>query len=152
MHAAYEQRAGDLHEHLAHLRWQAEQTGVVAGVGGRIVCEDLFDRPSTMEALWERLIPSYAVEAMAKGGDGGVTAADVETFLRGARDAMITEHPTIRRGTDLRITGEGLVGAALEVDGAIVHLAMFRTEGRGHGRKPLGIATMAERRMRFPQS
>jgi hypothetical protein len=86
-----------------------------------------------------------------------VTAADAvaqaEAFLRGARDAMITEHPAIGRGTDLRITGERLVGAALEVDGAIVHLAMFRTEGRGQWRQPpLPFATMAERRMRFPQS
>jgi hypothetical protein len=160
MHAAYEQRAGDLGEYLAHLRWQPGQTGVVAGVGGRIVCADLFDRPSTMEALWERLIPSYAVEAMAKGdwvgrtveALGGVTVADAQAFLRGVRDATITEHPAIGRGTDLRITGDGLVGAALEVDGAIVHLAMFRTEGRGLWRQPSGFATMAERRGRFPQS
>ena len=166
MHAAYEQRAGDLGEYLDHLRWQPGQTGVVAGVGGRIVCADLFDRPSTLEALWERLIPSYAVEAMSKrdwlgrtveafSGGGGVTAAaaQAEAFLRGVRDATITEHPAIGRGTDLRITGDGLVGAALEVDGAIVHLAMFRTEGRGQWRitQP-PFATMAERRMRFPQS
>lgn len=162
MHAAYEQRAGDLGEYLAHLRWQPGQTGVVAGVGGRIVCADLFDRPSTMEALWDRLIPSYAVEAMAKRDwlgrtveavRGGVTPADAEAFLRGARDATITEHPAIGRGTDLRITGDGLVGAALEVDAAIVHLAMFRTERRGQWRVPQPpFATMAERRMKFPRS
>jgi hypothetical protein len=166
MHAAYEQRAGDVGEYLANLRWQPGQTGVVAGVGGRIVCADLFDRPTTMEMLWDRLIPSYAVEAMSKRDwmgrtlealGGGVTVADAaahaEVFLRGARNAQITEHPAIGRGTDLRITGDGLVGAALEVDGAIVHLAMFRTEGRGPWRVTQPpFATMAERRARFPQS
>jgi hypothetical protein len=151
MHAAYEQRAGDLHEYLEHLRWQPGQTGVVAGVGGRIVCADLFDRPSTMEALWDRLIPSYAVEAMSKGGGGGVTSADAEAFLRGGRDAVITEHPAIGRGTDLRITGEGLVGAALEAEGAIVHLAMFRTEGRGRRLPSPPFATMVDRRARYSQ-
>jgi hypothetical protein len=81
---------------------------------------------------------------------GWHAAADAEAFLRGVRDATITEHPAIGRGTDLRITGDGLVGAALEVDGAIVHLAMFRTEGRGQWRVPQPpFATMAERRMRF---
>jgi len=162
MHAAYEQRAGDVGEYLANLRWQPGQTGVVAGVGGKIVCADLFDRPTTMDALWDRLIPSYAVEAMSKRDwmgrtvealGGGVSAAGAEAFLRGVRDATITEHPAIGRGTDLRLTGDGLVGAALEVDGAIVHLAMFRTEGHGLWRVAQPpFATMAERRMRFPQS
>jgi hypothetical protein len=158
MHAAYEQRAGDVGEYLANLRWQSGQTGVVAGVGGKIVCADLFDRPSTLQALWDRLVPSYAVEAMAKRDwlgrtveafGGGVTAADAEAFMQSARSATITEHPAIGRGTDLRITGAGIVGAALEVDGAIVHLAMFRTEGRGQWPIPQPpFATMAERRGR----
>ena len=71
---------------------------------------------------------------------------------RSVRDATITEHPAMGRGTDLRVTGAGIVGAALEVGGAIVHLALFRTEGRGQWPIPYPpFAAVTERRMRFPR-
>ncbi|MDQ7841398.1 MAG: hypothetical protein RDU83_10265 [bacterium] len=157
MHAAYEHRADDIEEYLKRLPRQQGQTGVVAAVGGRVVCADLFDRPETLDGLWDRLIPSYAVEALAKGdggatGDGGAQSAsgEAETFLSSARSATVTAHGAVGRGTDLRITGGGVVGAALEVEGAVLHLSLFRIKDRGqNGRsRAAGFAPMGERRRR----
>lgn len=149
MHAAYEQRAGETARYLERLQWQPGQAGVVAAVGDRIVCADLFDRPETLEALWDRLVPSYAVEAMAGAVDGTVTAERAAGFVLEALHARMTAHPAVGRGTDLRLTGTSLVGAALEVEGAILHLALFRVdrpEGRPRGS---GFATVEERRRRM---
>ncbi len=98
-------------------------------IGSRVVCADLFDRPETMEGLWDRLIPTYALEAVTRPAEGRGSAGDAEAWLRQAAKARVTEHPAVGRGTDLRITGDRLVGAALEVEATIVHLALFRTEG-----------------------
>ncbi len=64
----------------------------------------------------------------------------------------MTEHPAIGRGTDLRITSAGLVGAALAVEDTILHLALFRTDERM--REPQGVrfASVDERRGRFRSS
>jgi hypothetical protein len=149
MHAAYEQRADDIWEYLKGLPRQPGQTGVVAAVGGRVVCADLFDRPETLEGLWDRLIPSYAVEALARG-DGGAQSAsgEAETFLRSVRSATVTAHGAVGRGTDMRITGDGVVGAALEVEGTVLHLSLSGIENRGRNERSRAarFASTGERR------
>ncbi len=150
MDAVYERRADDIAGYLKNLRCQPGQTGIVAAVGRHAMCADVFDRPETLAGLWDRLIPSYAVEAMTRPKDAGaVTSADGEAFLRGVLSAAVTEHPAIGRGTDLRITSTGLVGAALAVEDTILHLALFRTDERT--REPQGVrfASVDERRGRF---
>ena len=47
--------------------------GVVAAVCGRFVAADAFDSPSTLEAVWGRLVASYAMDAEA-ARDKGVKA------------------------------------------------------------------------------
>lgn len=168
MHAAYEQRADDIGGYLKRLPRQPGQTGVVAAVAGRVMCADLFDRPETLEGLWDRLIPSYAVEALAwgeghaSGAPGGGKATDAAeagsaeagsaeaaaAFLRSARSAEVTAHGAVGRGTDLRITDRGLVGAALEVEGSILHMELFRLEGESRGRAGTGFDSVTGRRRR----
>jgi hypothetical protein len=148
MHSAYESRAADLAAYLEHLRWQPGQTGVVAAAASGILCADLFDRPETLQRLWDRLIPSYALEAMTRPGRT-VLASDAEAFLREGATAEITTHQAVGRGTDLRLTSGTIVGAALEVEQTIIHLSLFRIQKRTHDRSGLALASMDERRRRL---
>ena len=126
MDVAYTQRASDFDHYVQNLPWQLGQTGVIAAVDGKIVCADLFDRPETLRDLWGRLVPSYAVEAILKPQGPTLTAKDAEEFLLGALDAAVTEHPTVGLGASLRLSSDLLAGSALEFEGAILHLAIFR--------------------------
>lgn len=146
MHAAYEHRALEINEYTKNLPWQSGQTGVVAAVGARILCADLFDRPESVEGLWDRLIPSYAVEALTHGADGTTSIADAASFVHETSRAQVTEHSAVGRGTDLRVTGANLVGAALVAEETIVHVSLFRTENRAdHSTGPM-FSTIAQRR------
>jgi ARG/rhodanese/phosphatase superfamily protein len=148
MHVAYEYRAADIDQYLRHLPWCPGQTGVVAAIGDRILCADAFDRPESLQGLWSRLIPAYAVEAIGHHPKGTVGAGDAPAFLQEAASADITEHPAVGRGTDLRLTGNMIVGAALEAEQTIVHLALFRTEKRAETPHVASFATVAQRRQR----
>jgi hypothetical protein len=128
MQAAYEHRANDLDQYVKNLPRESGQTGVVAALGPRILCADVFDRPESLEGLWDRLVPSYAVEAFFRPAEAAARTSDAEKFLQDAAKARITEHTAVGRGTDLRLTGDVLVGAALEAEEAIIHLALFPTE------------------------
>jgi hypothetical protein len=121
------------------------------------VCADVFDHAETLAGLWDRLVPSHAVEALAKqdpdryGPDvrgPDVTVNDAAAFLRSALDARLTEHPAVGRGRDLRLTGAGLAGAALEVDGTILHLALFRMDVPRNASSDVRFATLEQRRRR----
>ena len=146
MHAAYEHWASEINLYVENLPWQSGQTGVVAAVGRRILCADLFDRPESLEGLWDRLIPSYAVEALAHPTDGSPTVADAAAFLRETTEARVTEHPAVGRGTNLRITASDLVGAALQAEAAIIHLSLFRKEKMLHRFTWPAFSTVAQRR------
>jgi hypothetical protein len=152
MHAAYEYRASEIDLYAKNLPWQSGQTGVVAAVGGRILCADLFDRPESLEGLWDRLIPSYAVEALAHSTDGSLTVADARAFLQETAEAQVTEHPAVGRGTNLRITASDLVGAALQTEETIIHLSLFRKEKPLHRFTWPAFATVAQRRRRTDNS
>ncbi len=87
-------------------------------------------------------------EAMTRPGRGTVLASDAEAFLREGATAEITTHQAVGRGTDLRLTGNGIVGAALEVEQTIIHLSLFRTQMRTHDRSGVALASIDERRRR----
>jgi hypothetical protein len=152
MHAAYEQRAADVSEFLQHLSWQKGQAGVVVAIGGRIACADIFDRPETLQGLWDRLIPAYAIEAIAEARHAPraatVTADDASAFVRSTLVAQISRHPAVGLGTDVRLTGEGLIGAGLEVEGTIVHLALFHSQQHRGVSPGGGFASVTQRRRR----
>lgn len=96
-------------------------------MSGQIVCCDLFDRPETLQDLWDRLIASYAVEAIGQT-EGHITPESAKAFLWEASQAGMTEHPAVGRGLDLRLTSSAIVGAALSVDSTIIHLALFNRD------------------------
>jgi hypothetical protein len=154
MQEAYTQRGAEFGDYVKHLPVQPGQTGVVASVRGRVVCADLFDRHETLAGLWERLVPSYAVEAIAAGrrapgiSTPEISPADAAAFVRSVVDATMTEHPAVGRGTEVRITGEVFTGAALEAERAILHLALFPTEGHTGMSSDARFASVSERRRR----
>ncbi len=94
------------------------------------------------------MIPAYAIEAIDQHPKGLVGTEDARAFLQEAARADITEHPAVGRGTDLRLTGNVIVGAALEAEQTIVHLALFRTEKRPESSYVTGFATAEQRRRR----
>jgi hypothetical protein len=146
----YTQKGEDIGEYIRRLPRQADQTGVIAAAGGGVICCDLFDRPQTLEALWDRLIASYAVEAIMDRSETGVSADEGKAFLWEATQATVTTHPAVGRGTDVRLTSNRIVGAALEVDDAVLHLAVFRREEPAGNRS--GFESPRRRRQARPNT
>lgn len=99
--------------------------GVIALVGGRARCADIFDHPDTLRAIWDRLIRSYALEA-AGAPARPISRGSGHRLLSRARQARRTVYPGEGLGTDIRLDGYGIVGAALVQNRAAVHVSIFR--------------------------
>jgi hypothetical protein len=120
--------------------------GLVAFIGGRAVCADIFDRPTTLRAYWRRLVRSYALEAE---GATPATASlkSAGRLMASASAAVPVAHPSSGLGWDFRLTAATVVGAALVYQEEVVHTALFskRTPGRGVGvRRPVERARRLE--------
>jgi hypothetical protein len=101
------------------------QTGVAAGAGGRVVAVDLFDRPRTLCALWPRLVPGYAMDALGQA-PGAVDPRAVGRHLQQAAEPPMTAHPGVGLGTTVVLDRGSLVGEAQVWGRAVVHAAVLR--------------------------
>jgi hypothetical protein len=154
----YSQRKGELGDFsrdLAVERFNGEgsMVGAVFTLAGAVMGLDLFDRPPTLEAQWDKLLGSYAIEALRTGEDGSVDDSLISGFLRAAGSSKMEEFDSVGTGTDVRITGDTVVGGALVVDGEIPHLYAFQVEAETTDEDALqGGVRMARYRQRLDSS
>jgi hypothetical protein len=99
--------AGPRSDVLRRLRAQ-KAVGVVVAVNGRIIWADLFASTDLLSAYWEKLVRSYAAEALTVGGRGGYASTKAaQAFLDdfdGTRQVVETE-PGVFRHTE--VSGHG---------------------------------------------
>jgi hypothetical protein len=106
------------------------QVGALFAIDGRIVALDVFDRPSTLRTLLPKLVRSVAIDAIDSAVSGGKASVyPLESagpqFLAAVSALHAHVSPSAGMGSDLRLTGNGLTGAALVVDGRVLQLGAF---------------------------
>ncbi|MCC6630143.1 MAG: hypothetical protein IT340_22410 [Chloroflexi bacterium] len=126
MRDAYAERQEDLTRAQQQLRSPDDgPVGVLALVSGRAACADIFDQTDTLAVYWTRLVRSYALEAL--GAEPATPSLDSALrLLQRPFMAQRTAFPSPGLGQDVRISGNGVVGAALVCEGVAIHTALFR--------------------------
>ncbi len=124
----YEQQAAPLEDYVGAFAAADLQAGALFAVNGAPFGFDLFDSPATLRRLLPKLVRSYALDAIETGGSQPKEARieDARAFLKAAAGAAVEGFPAIGMGQDVRLTGDGVVGAGLVADGRVVHLSAFR--------------------------
>ena len=127
------QKGKDITRELAELEPRLGQAGVVAVVGGKPLCFDLFDRAATLEVVWRGLVGSYALDAMTvpKRAAAERDTAEARKWLDSLVGATATEHPGVGAGTNVVLSSHRAGATSLVVDDAVVHLAAFATSPTG---------------------
>jgi hypothetical protein len=101
--------------------------GVVAAVCGRFVAMDAFDSPSTLEAIWGRLVASYAIDAEAASDDRETlfSSKAIEVILAHVAEQQAQAFPAVGAGQELRFETASLLGQCLSAENRLVHLSVF---------------------------
>lgn len=94
---AYHQRDAGLDAYTRAFPWCDGQAGVICGIGGAVVCADLFDHPETLRRLFPRLVRSYALDAL-RIEKGKVDAATGQPFMEAAAACHDDAPPGRRAG------------------------------------------------------
>jgi ARG/rhodanese/phosphatase superfamily protein len=140
MAAMYQRHAAPIEEYVHGLPATEGQTGAIFAVNGEIAGMDLFDSPATLSKLLPKVVRSYALDALdapVNGASAQTRAAAVE-FLQAVEHAEEQRFPAIGMGEEIHLSGDGLAGAALVVEGRVIHLAAFRVT-RGFGGSGFGV-------------
>jgi len=136
MRDSYVARKGDLDRVLAAFPLLDGQTGVLVLHGARVVGLDLVSRAPQYAELHDKLLRSYAFEALVRGGEAGDRPA-AEAFLERIAGLPGQRFKSPGLGWDVRFEGAGVLGSALVYRGQAVHAAFFDVGGAsGSADKP----------------
>ena len=119
------ERHGDSVEDLrGRLPYVEGSSGIAVEIGGKSVLLDLFDKPTTLRKLWDRLVQGIMIDALeictikcrTSGTAGSVKLYKKMTWRRVETVGLGEAY----RGQD----DDGTLGNALVVDGMLLHLNM----------------------------
>ncbi len=123
--------------------------GAVFILEGKILGMDAFDKHSTIVKNWEKLISSYAVEALRSKQDGSVDLDGVSKFFEEILKADMNIFPPPGLGKDVRFGSDSVVGSGLVVNDEVIHIYAFNTEGQEKDERNIPRSTMTSYRDRL---
>jgi hypothetical protein len=101
--------------------------GVVVVTGNRIICFDMFANNGLLNKLWDKLIKSYAMDAL-HGEKGTVHKHDIEDLIEALKDTEYVSTGTPGLGKLMKIESDFGMGSALVYSSAVVHMDFFPTD------------------------
>ena len=127
----YESRSQGLADCVRAFRAEPRQRGAVAAIDGKVAGVELFDAAATFAKYLEKLVRSYALDALEtdNGESRAPAAEEVRRFLERMKTAGAERFAALGEGEDIRLSGEGVAGGALAAGGRVVHLAGFVVVG-----------------------
>jgi hypothetical protein len=117
---AHRPRLAEFQERLAYVEGA---TGLVVGIGKRLVSVDLFDKPSTCREVWKRLLTGVIMDALEAGStEGRVEAAEVEKVLHSLPGGCWQKISAVGVGEEYRFdTEDDKHASALVFQDTVVH-------------------------------
>jgi hypothetical protein len=107
---------------------QPGQCGALLSLGDTH-CLDLVSRPDAFARLYPKLRAGYLLDALERLDGEPARPEQVERFLASASASLHTRGPSAGLGEDLRLRGEGVIGSGLELDGELIQLSAFTSDG-----------------------
>jgi hypothetical protein len=124
----YVSRGASLDEYAQALPRLDGQSGVLVGIGGRLVCLDYVSRSDVFAGLYLKLLRGYALDAIESHLDKPLSRRAVGRFLGELELAKRARRPAVGLGEEGELT-EYVVGRELIVDGEVVALSAFPHRG-----------------------
>jgi hypothetical protein len=124
--ALYEQSRGRLDELQRTLEALPRQVGAVFAVNGAIAGLEVFDSPATWRKSMRKIVESYGLDALDHQEERPLRPRrDPARFLAAVAGCEVAIFEAVGLGQDLRLKAPHIAGAALTVDGRVVHALAF---------------------------
>jgi len=120
----YEQRQSKLDSYAGAFKPVSGQVGAIFAIDGRITGIELFDSEKTFAKFLQKLVGSYALDAIESTGRARAKATldDARAFVDRVKAAATASYPSTDLGEDIRFD-QAVAGGALVHEGRVVHLS-----------------------------
>jgi hypothetical protein len=145
---AYESYEGRLSDYLEKFRVIEWQLGAVFAINGQVLGLECFGCSDTFTGFFDRLVKSYALDALDWLKDStkdSVPPEKARRFVQSAANSKGESHPSIGIGQTITLESRVLSGAVLVDGDRVFHLSAFKKDTAG------GSATHHVRYQRYSQ-
>lgn len=106
-----------------NLKYIDGASGVAVAIGKKIVALDVFDKPSTCQKVWDRMLSGVVFDAMEAGEtDQHASVADVEQLVAATGDLPWEQGEVVGEGEEYRAESkQGDHASALAFEETVVH-------------------------------
>jgi len=126
MSDSFKDHENEVREHQDKLRYMEAATGLAVALGSKLVSVDLFDKSSTCEKAWDRLLSGIILESLGLKDQGGQPAPqDVVDFVERLQRASWVQVPAVGEGKEYRAESEGHQGSALFLEDSLIHFSLL---------------------------
>ncbi len=148
MHEIYQTRERDLSAYEQAFPYAAGAVGMLVALSGEVAGADLFDQPGTAQTFWNKLLRSYALDALVGEVGAPVTHQHAARFLDATRGARCEVYPSVALGEEVRLEGEEVFGGGLVYEETPVHISLFRAQKEQRTQRSARAQMEAQRRLR----
>jgi hypothetical protein len=126
----FDSHGASIDDYVRRLRVEPGQTGAVFAIDGKVEGLELFDSPETFSKMFEKLVRSYALDALETAGSPSAvpSISEAKAFLDELANARAQQYCAIGLGEEIRINTDVLIAGGLYVDETLVHLVAFRKQ------------------------
>ncbi len=124
MSDAFESYADRITNYLDALPYVDRAIGMAVAIAGKIISVDLFDKPSTCEKVWRRMLSGLVFDALETDTtDGVVSVSDVEQLISAANELSWAQSDAVGEGDEYRAESEDSAkhGSALTIHDSVIH-------------------------------
>jgi hypothetical protein len=150
MSEIYERAKGSLEDYLCHFSPVENQLGALFFINGKVVGLDSFGKSQTFTKVFNKLVKSYALDAVDMHEPDKAYETNEEglkRFLDASAEAPVESRASVGWGTDCRLESKDTTGFALVGEGHILHLSLFtRGQDREQGTYSSRMARFTRRR------
>jgi hypothetical protein len=152
MSEIYKKKDDSIKDYTGNFSLTDSQIGAVFMINGQVVGMDCFGKPETFEKVFEKLMESYALDAIdtPESKKGPKVERDQATiFVHSPTTCKVEPHPSVGLGTDCRLESKTITGFALAHDDHILHLSAFSRTGTENKEKSFTRMIRSSHRRRF---
>jgi hypothetical protein len=129
MRDVYESKKGELDEYLKMFEYKPGQRGMLVFINGEAAGLDIVSRDAAYRIYHDKLLRSYCIDAVYRSQQDNREPgpAKAKEFLDSIAGCTGSKYKSVGKGDDHRFEGKGITGAALEVEGEVLHMAFLST-------------------------
>ncbi len=127
----YDAKTDDLDNYTAAFELVAGQIGLIVFINGKIMGLDVISRASAYKDLHNKLIKSYALDAMVqkddKKSESNINIKMADKFLKNILKSNETKNRSVGYGSDHRYSSEAYIGSSLVCQDEVIHASFFKS-------------------------